>query len=77
MMDQQTPVAKEAEAKEVIAAPHELSRQTSTMRKWLRLTARKQSKVKQKQTVVDTGNDAAQAAADAIAQMLGDARRHG
>jgi hypothetical protein len=41
------------------------------MRKWLRLTARKHSSAKQ------SNNDAARAAADALAAMLKDARKLG
>jgi hypothetical protein len=41
------------------------------MRKWLRLTARKHSSAKR------TENDAAKAAADALALMLKDARKLG
>ncbi len=67
MKDQQTPETKEPEAK----TPY----QTSSMRKWLWLMGRKKSKVKT--TSSNVNDDAAHAAAEAIAQMLGDSRRHG
>jgi hypothetical protein len=52
-------------------AKQEAVREVVGMRKWLRLTARKHSSAKQ------SNNDAAQAAADALAMMLKDARKLG
>ena len=49
----------------------EAVREIVGMRKWLRLTARKHSSAKQ------SNNDAAQAAADALAMMLKDSRKLG
>ena len=53
------------------AADQQGVREVVGMRKWLRLTARKHSSAKQ------SNNDAAQAAADALASMLKDARKLG
>ena len=53
------------------AAAQQAVREVVGMRKWLRLTARKHSSAKQ------SNNDAAQAAADALAAMLKDARKIG
>ena len=52
------------------AAAQQGVREVVGMRKWLRLTARKHSSAKQ-------SNNAAQAAADALAAMLKDARKLG
>lgn len=51
--------------------PQQPVREVVGMRRWLRLTARKHSATKQ------SNNDAAQAAANALALMLKDARKLG
>ena len=53
------------------AAAQQAVREVVGMRKWLRLTARKHPSAKQSE------NDAARAAADALALMLRDARKLG
>jgi hypothetical protein len=53
------------------AADQDAVREVVGMRKWLRLTARKHPSAKQSE------NDAARAAADALALMLRDARKLG
>ena len=66
-MTRVVPAARIAEK----AADQDAVREVVGMRKWLRLTARKHSSAKQ------SNNDAARAAADALAAMLKDARKLG
>ena len=66
-MTRVVPAAKIAEK----AANQDAVREVVGMRRWLRLTARKQQSAKQ------SDNDAARAAADALALMLRDARKLG
>ena len=65
MTSRPTAVAKAAPP----AANQQVVREVVGMRKWLRLTARKHASAKQSE------NDAAQAAADALAMMLKDSRK--
>ncbi len=67
MPSRPTAVAKAAPP----AANQQVVREVVGMRKWLRLTARKHAAAKQSE------NDAAQAAADALAMMLKDSRKLG